>query len=177
MMRMRLEFPETQVTVPMVTTWKIENGKWFWYRDPQAAWLTPMGPSDPSAIRTKPVDSKGRLNLSQEEIAARAQSILQQSAFDKNELKLSANRVSSDQVVFHNGQPGQIKLTLMTGTLPAGVTAKLDKSDLNAGENAVLKVSYEPPLDGPKPTGVNLQLVMAPFNKVFSVMVKFDTGN
>ena len=44
----------------MVTTWKMEHGKWVWYHEKQGEWLTPMGPSDYKAI-TKNAD--GTLNV------------------------------------------------------------------------------------------------------------------
>src|SRR5208337_4156624 len=42
------------VTLPMITTWKLEHGKWVWYHNKQGEWLTPMGPSDYNAIKPNP---------------------------------------------------------------------------------------------------------------------------
>ena len=43
------------VTVPSTTTWKIENGKWVWYKDAKDRAVTPVGPCcRPSGGRRPP---------------------------------------------------------------------------------------------------------------------------
>jgi hypothetical protein len=178
MMRIQLQFPATLITTPMSTTWKIEDGKWVWHRDAAVdTWLMPMGPTDAQAAGAKRVEP-GKLDLSQEAIEARARAILQQSnGLNKGELKLSSNKPSSDEAAFHNGQPGQIRVGLITGTLPPGLTAKLDKTDINGGEDAILKVHYDPQPDAPAPQTVLLKLVMEPFSRTFPISVKFEPEN
>jgi len=53
-----------------------------------------------------------------------------------------------------------------------GLKAELDKSDLNAGENAVLKMRYEPAGKTPQ-NPVMLRLTVEPFHQVFTITVKF----
>jgi hypothetical protein len=180
-MKMRYDFPVTVVTIPMPTTWKIENGKWCWYEHNRPTWLTAMGPSDRDKL--KPQTPAGGAappsaapDLSQAGLAARANTIIQQSSINKSELSLPLDRPSSENVVFHNGQQGTIKLMLADGVKPAGLTAELDKTDVNAGENAVVKVHFEPPADlavGAVPSSFTLRLIMEPFSREFPINVKF----
>lgn len=180
-MKMRYDFPVVVETVPMKTHWKIENGKWCFYEHDRPAWITAMGPSDRDKLKpqtpvagatTPPVGQ----DLSPAGIAALGSQIIQQSAIDKSELTLPLDRPSTEQVVFHNGQEGTVKVTLADGAKPAGLTAELDKTDVNAGGNAVVKIRFVPPADlaaGFVPANFTLRLVMEPFSMVFPITVKF----
>ena len=173
--RMSVQFPETEITHPTSTLWKIENGKWCWYNDHTTNWLMPMGPSAPKTVQTNP-DGSAAPVITADKINQRVQGIMGQSAFNKAELHLSPTKASTDQAVFHNGQGGQVKIALVPSNLPPGVTAKLDKGDLNANEEAVLKVSYAPPKDAAAPGDITLNVVMEPFNRMFPVTVRFLPG-
>ncbi len=184
-MKMRYDFPVVTVPVPMKTTWKIENGKWCWYEHNRSSWITAMGPSDLGALAPRaptagssPGTQSSSPDLSPQAMAARASQILQQSAVDKSELILPLDKPSTQQVIFHNGQQGSIKLALADGAKPAGLTAELDKSDVNANSNAVVTVRYQPPADlaaGAVPANFTLRLVMEPFSVQFPITVKFGS--
>ena len=49
--------------------------------------------------------------------------------------------------MFRNGAPGSVHLEL--GNLPkiAGLSVKLDKADVNLGENVTVRIRYEPDPD------------------------------
>lgn len=168
----RPDFPPTILATPMLTRWKIEKGLWVWYYNPSTEWLTPMGPSDRSAIQTPIPTAVPQLDASH--IATSAQNIFRQSSINKNLVNLSTDKPSSDQVVFHNGQGGAVKLVLQDSPSIPGFTASFDKSNLNANEDAILKIQYQP---GDKaaapPAQVNLQFVVEPLNEPFGVTVKF----
>jgi hypothetical protein len=173
MIRMSAEFPETLVTVPVITTWKIEDGKWVWYHDQTAPWMPPqtrpVAPPkpDPNTAAVKAPD------LSPGAIATATREILnQQSSVDKTEVTLAADKTSSDQVIFHNGFQGSVQIALDKGREIPGFTAELDKVTVNAGENAILKVRYEPTGKDPGPSPV-LRLTVQPFNQVLTISVKF----
>ena len=140
-----------------------------------------MGPSDldklkpqtPAAGAAPPGTAP---DLSEAGLKARASSIIQQSSVDKSQLNLPLDRPSSEEVVFHNGQQGTIKLALADGAKPAGLTAELDKTNVNENENAVVKVHYHPPADlapGAVPASFTLRLIMEPFSVIFPISVTF----
>src|SRR6266404_6170559 len=54
--RMRSQLPETLVTVPMNTSWKLEGGKWMYHEEPRQL-LMPMGPSAIGANSSAPNQS------------------------------------------------------------------------------------------------------------------------
>ena len=177
-----IQAQEILVDVDMPTTWKIENGKWVWYHElAPDAWVTPMGPSNVDLITRKSDGTIGGIpqKLTQEAVDAAAKKILQQTGVDKPEITLAADKPSSERIVFHNGAPGSIHLDLYPPPLP-GFSAKLEKADLNFGEDAVLNVSYQPPAQAtagetpsvPGPTAVFL--VVVPFDKDFRIGVTFS---
>jgi len=172
----RYNFPETVVPVPMKTHWKIEDGKWMWYDHSRPAWVTPMGPSDPEALK-KHSDSASTAampDLSPQSLQERANAIMQQqSALDKSELTLPLDKSSSEQIVFHNGQTGTVKLMLDAGAKPAGFTAELEKTDVNAGESAIIKIRFDPKDAPASPAGFTLRVIMEPFSRIFPITVKF----
>ena len=160
------------VKTPQITTWVVENGKWVWHYDPEAIPDTPMGKSasqlSPGAQAAPPPP----VHLTQEEIDKRAREILKGSNVDKDQVTLAADKASSDQIVFHNGYPGSVKVYLDPGAKLDGFHAELEKSDLNMGDDAVVKVHYEPASPGEK-LPVKLRLTVLPFNTVFEITVKF----
>ena len=172
MWRIKPQFPETQVTVPMNTNWKIEDGKWMWYHvEAKSAWITPMGASDLSTLKPNAAAPK-RPDLSAGAMQAAAAQIMKQTSVDKNEVTLALDRASSDQVALHNGANGYVQVELSGGESIPGFSATLDKAQLGPNEDAVLKLHYEPAgKAAPSPT--MLRLVVQPFNQVFPVAVKF----
>jgi hypothetical protein len=177
----RMQFRGVVVPLPMTTLWKIENGQWVWYRDPNNREVTPMGLSDLGKTREEqgaPPPDLAKLTAP-DEIARRANDILKQSGIDKNEVTMALDKPSSAQVSFHNGWPGSIELALDPGANMAGFTATLDKSQLGKNEDAVVKISYTPPPVDPgqiqqPPPMRQVRLMVSPFNLVYPVTVKFE---
>jgi hypothetical protein len=179
---LRREFQGVIVPTPATTLWKIEDGKWVWYRDPEDNHLTPMGTSDLSKVNPAGGDKAKAEQLAQltspEEIQRRARDILKQSGVDKQEVMLAADKPSSAEVTFHNGQQGTIKLMLDPGAELAGFAATLDKVDVGPSQDAVVKISYAPPSGSgakpqPMPQERQVRLILQPFNQVFAIKVKF----
>jgi len=170
----RIHAEEEKVVVPMVTDWKVEDGKWVWYFDQNAKrQVMSMGESDPEAVR-KSLRSGATPDLSPEAMQKAAQSILKQSSVDKSSVTLPIDKDSTETVVFHNGYPGSVMLSASVADQIAGFTAELNKTTLAAGEDAVLELRYVP--TGVPPQGpVHVDLRLQPFNKVFPVEVKFGS--
>lgn len=183
----RVEFRGVVIPIPMTTLWKIEDGKWMWYRDPNVTQLTPMGSSDLSKIGAgtdEQIAERLKALTNPASIAQRGLQIVGQSGIDKPEVTLAMDKASSAEVTFHNGQSGYIKLGLDPGAKVAGFSATLDKVDVGANENAVLKLSYDPPAGSGSarqspaqtmPQAVQVRLFVQPFNQTFMVKVNFGT--
>jgi hypothetical protein len=165
--------------VSMVTVWKLEKGKWVWSSQPRPDQpVTPMGPSDVQLVQRQPDGTVTGLppKITDAILNAAEHKILDPTSIgsiDKPEITFSASQASSDKVVFHNGQQGAIRLQLSPAPIP-GLTAQLDKTDLNAGDNAALQISYNPP-SGQTAAGRSavIRLTVIPFNQTYNVKVNF----
>jgi hypothetical protein len=171
--QIRLEVNE--VIVPMVTTWKIEDGKWVWYHDRSAAWLTPMGPS---TVQPPTRNPDGSVNLpkdfSAELINQAARTILSQSGISKGEVNLSATGTSEDKVTFNNGAPGAVRLSLAGVPELPGFRVELDKTEVLANGQAQVTIRYQAPADAPPAQSFMIRVVSEPFNQVFPIRVNFE---
>lgn len=171
---MKVEFQGGIVPMPQTTLWKVENGQWVWYRDPDNPQVTPMGLSDMEKIRQGKATQEDLQKItSAGELQRKAQEILKQSGVDKQEVTLASDKTSAELVRFHNGWPGYVKVEADQNTQLLGLTATLDKKDLKPGEDAVLTISYTPDAAQPAPTVGQIRLFVTPFNIVIPVTVKF----
>ena len=173
----------TAATTPVVTSWKIEDGKWVWYLDNQVLMqsATPMGasapPPDKASIRPEAlVNADGTVNLPPDfaeptRVAAQGQAILSQGGLDKNSVTFAVGSAGQDQVTFHNGFGGQVSLELHEVPKIPGLTVKLSKTDLAKSEDGIIQFVYAPPADAP-PTQAReytLRLGLVPFNREFPI--------
>jgi hypothetical protein len=172
------------VDVPMSTTWKIEKGKWVWTHEiKQDTWLTPMGASNVELVRRNSDGSVGGVphGITQETVTAAAQKILQQTGLDKSEVSMPSSKPSTERVVFHNGAQGAVHLELSATELP-GLAAKLERIDLNFGEDTVIQITYNPPRDAGGPVAVEnvtpvVRLNVTPFNQLYEIKVHIGQAN
>jgi hypothetical protein len=170
--RMKAEgfMQEMVVDSSMPTTWRIENGKWVFYHHIEpGSWITPMGPSDihkpdGATVMPKSLDS-ATLN-------SEAQRILHSTNIDKDTVTLAPDKLSSSKVVFHNGVQGSVSVSVVGVPPFPGFSAKFEKQDVNAGQDAVLEISYNPPADAPSlPNSFTIAVEVAPFNQHFPIQV------
>ena len=122
--------------VPTPSTWKLENGKWYWYVDPDSLRRTPLG----TMASSQPVGSAPERKSIPEIPTTVPDFIYKQVKADKTSVTLKAGE--SEQVTISNSAPGAMNISL-TGSVP-GVDVKLDRTVLNAGEKAVLTVQAGP---------------------------------
>lgn len=171
---------EIPVSMPSTTTWKIENGKWVWYKDVKLSSGNPLdlasalGPA-PATVATKNNDKDtGGLpkNLDEKALATAAKSILQQISVDRKEATLATDKPSEDKVVFHNGMPGSVQLELNAPDIP-GFTAKLEQSSVGAGGDVPVVFHYEPGNSAGRREPITVQLLVEPLNQAFVIRVNF----
>jgi hypothetical protein len=163
------------VTLPMVTTWKVEHGRWVWYHNKQGQWLTPMGPSDYSAI-TKNADGSLKLpKINQDTAMAEAGKILNSTGADKLDVVFKAGTPGSDKVVFSNGAMGEVQLEVTPMDPVPGLTYKFDTLKVGAGKSATMSLQYEPQEKTP-PAQVPVRFTVIPFNITYLVTVHFGAA-
>ena len=170
------DFP---VMMPAVTTWKIENSKWVWYKVATNASDTPFGPAAlPSALGIAPqanADPALPKDFNDKTIADAARSILQQVSLDKNEVTLETDKVSEAKIVLHNGMTGSVQAEVSTPQI-AGFSAKLEQSIVRAAGNVALVLRYEPGGQKAPRDPVNVQLTVQPLDQLFTIRVNFATS-
>ncbi len=165
------------VTIPMVTTWKMEHGKWVWYHDKKAPeWLTPMGPSDVKAISRNADGSVTLPKINQDSVLAAAKNILDNGkGVDKLDVRFEDGKAGTDQVQFHNAEQGSVQLEMTPMDPIPGLTFAFDKLTVNAGETAKLSFKYEPEGKAP-PQEVPVRFTVIPFNVTYVVIVHFPSS-
>jgi hypothetical protein len=167
---------DTPVDWPMTTNWKIENGKWVFYHQIQPnGWVTPMGPS--AGFRRPDGTASIPAKLDDATLNAEAARLMHQTSVDKDRVDLTPDKPASAKVVFHNGAPGSVSISLvgLPNVFP-GFTAKLDKQTVNSGEDAIVAISYDPPADQESaPRSFTMAVEVAPFSQQFPVEVNFGT--
>ena len=120
------------IKIPTPSTWKVVDGTWYWYVDPESLHMTPFGKLSPG-----PAPGSASATKSIPEIPTTVPDfIFKLVKADKESVALQAGE--SGQVTITNSAPGVMNISL-TGSVP-GVEVKLDRTVLKAGENAVLTV-------------------------------------
>jgi hypothetical protein len=164
------------VSLPSTTTWKIENGKWVWYEDPKVH-ATPMGASTPLSAGLPGNNAAGNAlpkDFDDKAIAAAARSILDQVSVDKKEITLATDKVSEQQVIFHNGMTGSVQVQV-TGTEVPGFTAQIGQAFVKPASDVPVVFRYEPGNQAPPKDPVSVQIFVQPLNQVFVIRVSFAT--
>ena len=149
---------------PMATNWKMEEGKWCYYFDPM------MGRPSPAGIM-KPGPGKGS-GMSVGELMKDPNIILNQVKVSKEKFLVNSWEKSADTVIVTNGMPGSVTLSFQTESI-AGLSYRLEKTELAAGESATLEVVYDPADTSAKPT-LRSTLKIDPIGRMLVLPIVFD---
>src|SRR5262249_47027118 len=121
--KVRVPMPDftEPVMIPTPSTWKLENGQWFWYVDQSQGRETPFG-------RMKPASEAppGGGVLPPISSGPNIQALWNNVRVDKNVVQLRAGEESSNEVIISNKMPGSINLRLDYSKTP-GLAVSLDK--------------------------------------------------
>lgn len=169
---------DTVVDTPMDTAWKIENDKWVWSSHaPKGGWLTPMGPSSDDKLTEHPGAPK---KIDQATMDAQALAILGHgdTTVTPNQVTFQPGKASSVKVKFHNGVPGSVRLSIDPPPGKTGLTAKLEKTDVDVGADATIEIDYNPPPDAPVASQItSLSVVVEPFGRTIPIEVHLIPEN
>src|ERR1039457_5320454 len=114
--------------IPIPSTWKLVDGTWYWYVDPESLRMTPFGKMNPGTARESAPKTIPAIPTTVPDY------IYEQVKADKASVSLKVGE--SEQVTVTNSAPGTMNISV-TGSLP-GVEVTLDRTVLNTGEKAVL---------------------------------------
>ena len=160
-------FDKKPLSMPVKTLWKVVDGQWYWYIDPDTVNDTPFGKSSSSGPPTKPGGAIP--DISQ---GPNPEALYKQVRADKQSVRLKSGEASSDQVTISSRLPGVVTLRLQANNIP-GVEIKLDRTQLKPGESATLSFHAEPR------TGVfrapfTAVVVVAPINLAIPIHAAFE---
>jgi hypothetical protein len=162
-------FQNRPMKIPFMTWWKVADGQWFWYIDPDASRSSPFGKMNPGASKSDGTQAGAPPDMSK---APDILALWKQVRADKQNVQLKAHEASSDRVTISSQLPGMASLQFQPPDVP-GLVVKLDRTDLKAGEKAVLSFDFKPGKNAPRsPLAVNV--VVQPINSVISVRVVFE---
>jgi len=155
-------FPNTPMTVPAPSTWKIENGQWVWYIDQKLGRETPFG-------RMKPAEgAPSGGSLPSMASAPDIQSLWKSVQADKNSVELSAGK-ESGEVTISSRMPGTISLRLDYSKTP-GLQVALDRTELKTGEQARISLRFQPQ-EKPAAKTVEIRVLVEPTNQLIPIAV------
>lgn len=155
-------FPPGNMTVSVPSLWRLEDGNWYLYEDPDKI-------SNPSGLRSKiqsSIDAAAANPAAPpmpKELPKDPSFALGQVQVDKTEIKLSAG--GAEKVTITNGSTGPMKLEY--GYPLPGIEAKLDRSEVGKGEKAILTLTA-----GKEPNGGFYYLRIVPTGEAIRINVQ-----
>jgi hypothetical protein len=147
------------VKMPSTSSWKVVDGKWFWWADPEELARGPMGRS--ANAGTKP--GAGAKAPAPDSIPTTPDFAMGKVKWEKETLAVKPN--STYQLTITNSSAGTSSLVLKQ-ILP-GIELSIDKANLNPGEKAVVTFKTN---DNPHSGVIAFQV--DPLGEIISVVVK-----
>jgi len=156
-----LGFGDKPIMIPTPSTWKLENGKWMWWVDPEKVGESPFGRMKPGPD-TAGAKTPAPLPPNLANMPNSTDFLFDQVKLDKNSVSLKPGESAS--VSISNAAPGTMTVSIRT-KLP-GIEASLDKSSLAMNEKAILTIKATP---AARPGSLELQI--DPIGQVLRVQV------
>lgn len=153
-------FPPSVLTLKIPTLWKVENGLWVVYEDPEKI-------HSPGGLQRKiDVAISGAVAATMptmpKDLPKDASSLFGKVQLERPEMELKSGE--SQTVAIYNGAPGPITLEL--GYPLKGIETKLDRTDLTAGQKAILTMTA-----GKEPVGGPYSLRVMPTGEILNLKV------
>ncbi len=115
-------FTNKPIKIPTPSTWKLVNGQWYWYVDPESLRQSPFGTMTAGkAPASGPMPSAAA-------IPTTTGFVMHQVKADTQSVELAPG--GSAEVTFANAAPGPMSLSV--GSLPQGIEAKLAHPDIGS---------------------------------------------
>lgn len=161
-------FAGRPLKIPIPSYWKIDNGDWCWYVDPESLRRTPFG------VRPADADKSAQGGAGAPSLPANVpqgpaaiKELWSKVTVDKTAVNLKPG--GSDEVKIRNGSAGPILLT-MSRPAPAGLTVKLP-AEVKSGETAPVSIEASPAL-APKSALYTIAIRVQPTNQPIRIRVR-----
>jgi hypothetical protein len=156
-------FPPTDMTVVIPSLWKIENGVWLMYEDPNKI-KNPGGLSSKIQSVVSAAAAHPELPMPKD-LPKDPAFALGKVLVDKTEIKLSPG--GTEKITIGNGSSGP--MVLEYGYPLEGIEAKLDRTRLAQGEKAILTLKA-----GDHPTSGAYYLRIMPTDEAIRIIIKVE---
>lgn len=163
------QFSKDPVTIPIPSLWKIEDGLWCWYIDPDVLKASPFGKVNASSnsgesngATAVPPDLSRGITLEQLQQKVKA---------DKPMVSLRSKETSTDQVSILNQMPGPVTIDVRLPDV-SGLNVQTDRRQIPPNEKAILTFTYKPDENTPKGP-VAVDVVVEPLHSVIALHVTF----
>jgi hypothetical protein len=133
-------FGKRRVKMPRKTNWKVENGQWVWFatkadREGPAEGVSVTPPGSSASNLPGPSGAEARLDIMKG---------VSQLKTDKDEIRLQADRESSDSVTVLNPMSGWVTIEVVLPPELPGLTAKVEKKDVPPKGTGQVQFEYKP---------------------------------
>ena len=160
-------------------SWKSERGKWVWFFDPTRECVTTLFGTLPCSgedIKARKGESSPSVpeKITPEALAARMKELNRGSGFDKPGFRLVRGVAGSNEIVYHNGLPGQIQISLdFTSNAHEGYKLEPEAPVVVDGyKDLRMRVTYSGSApDSAQPLGV--RMFIDPFSTFFTIPIQF----
>ncbi len=135
-----IEVPQLQVY-----RWKLEKGEWVWYHDPSKDVTKtifgelPAGQAGTTAELPIPTDLSQKAAM-----AAASRIVAPRAAVDKKTVTFTMGKAATEQVTFHNNNPGYVKVEVEVRGVADTVTVEPYSSLVTAQGDFQVKLTYTP---------------------------------
>ena len=162
------------VDVPQlqISQWKLEKGEWVWYHDPAKDVTKTVFGEVPAAPVEATSESPIPKDLSQKAALAAAQAIAaSKAAIDKKSVAFTLGKEATEQVTFHNGNPGTIRVFAEVRGVADTITVEPNNLLVDSQADVPFKIIYKPrPESSLRGT---VLFTLEPFGSVYVLPVRF----
>ena len=153
-----------RVKAPRTSFWKLADGLWWYYIVSSDSMDSPFGKMHPGpeGKASGPVTPQPGADLA---------AIMSMVKASKGEVRLSADKPGSDEVILTNTMPLVVTLVLQYASMP-GLDIQLDRKELKTGETARVAIRWEPKDKAPPPS-MMAQILVQPIAQVFAIRLSF----
>jgi len=174
-------FGQMQVNRPLTSMWKLDQNQWWWYAlpcDPNVGKDSPFnnmfkGCGTEKVEGPKTSNSGPTIGAPQslEDFQRALADLRAKVTADKSEVMLPSHEPAEAEIVISNAWDNPVHLTIDAPDLP-GLSLRLDKPVLEAGQKARLKIISKPESKGFKP-GITARLTVEEVSKVMPIQINF----
>ncbi|MEO8050733.1 MAG: hypothetical protein ABI833_09990 [Acidobacteriota bacterium] len=129
----------------LISYWKLEKGEWVWYHDPSKDVTATIIGDVPAAPVETTNESPLPKDLSQKAaIAAAGTIIAPRAAIDKKIVSFLVGKGATEQVTFHNSNPGPIRVQAEVRGVADTMTVEPNDVLVNPKADVSFKITYKP---------------------------------